>query len=122
LGDLAAKDDGDLVGLTESAIGVQKSLAQGIECSPAMADEIIAILDLSKEEAMLTAGLFALLLGEKGSESVQPLAAADEQVVRGQRIGQFLQPLGIRATQEGVAGLLKGDVLLLQAPGASDAG
>ena len=66
---------------------------------------------------MLTTGLFALLLGEEGSESVQPLAAADEQIMGGQRIGEFLQPLGVRATQEGVGGLLKVDVLLLQAPG-----
>jgi len=32
----------------------------GIEGSSAMENEIIAILDLSKEEAMLTAGLSAL--------------------------------------------------------------
>ena len=43
---------------------------------------------------MLTSGLFALLLGEEGSEAVQPLATADEQIVGGQRIGEFLQPLG----------------------------
>src|ERR1019366_4742242 len=66
---------------------------------------------------MLTTGLFALLLREDGSEAVQPLAAADQQIVRGQRIGEFLKPLGVTATQEGVGGLLKVDVLLLHAEG-----
>jgi len=37
--------------------------------------------------------------------------------VRGQRIGEFLKPLGVRATQEGIGGLLKVDVLLLHAAG-----
>ncbi len=66
---------------------------------------------------MLTSSVFALLFGEEGSEAVQPLAAADEQMVRGQRIGEFLQPLGVTATQEGVGGLLKVEVLLLHALG-----
>jgi len=65
-----------------------------------MENEIIAILDLSKEEAMLTAGLSALPFGKEGSEAVQPLAAADEQIVRGQRIGEFLKSLGVTATKK----------------------
>ena len=66
---------------------------------------------------MLTTSVFALLFREEGSETVQPLATADEQIVRGQRIGEFLQPLGVTATQEGVGGLLKVEVLLLHAQG-----
>ena len=66
LGDLAAKDDGDLVGLTDGAVGVQKSFAQGIKGNAPMENEIIGILDLSKEETMLTTGLFALLSVKKG--------------------------------------------------------
>jgi len=95
LGDLAAKDDGDLVGLTDGAVGVQESLAQGIKGNAPMENEIIAILDLSKEQTMLTTGLFALLFREEGSEAVQPLATADQQIVRGQRIGEILKPLGV---------------------------
>jgi hypothetical protein len=115
LGDLAAQNHGDLVGLTDGEVGVQESLPQGIEGSSAMENEIIAILDLSKEQTMLTTGLFALLFREEGSEAVQPLATADQQIVRGQRIGEFLKPLGVRATQEGIGGLLS--VLLLHAAG-----
>jgi hypothetical protein len=66
---------------------------------------------------MLTTGLLALLFREEGSEAVQPLAAADEQIVRGQRIGQFLQPLGVTAAQEGVGGLLEIESLLPHALG-----
>jgi hypothetical protein len=39
---------------------------------------------------MLTSGLFPLFFPEEGGEAVQPLAAADQQIVRGQRIGEFL--------------------------------
>jgi hypothetical protein len=39
---------------------------------------------------MLTTGLFPLFFTEEGGEAVQPFAAADEQIVRGQRIGEFL--------------------------------
>jgi hypothetical protein len=39
---------------------------------------------------MLTASWFPLFFTEEGGEAVQPLAAADEQIVRGQKIGQFL--------------------------------
>src|SRR6266567_3071700 len=109
----AAKDHGDLVGLTEGAVGVQESLAQGIEGNAAMENEIIAILNLSKEETMLTTGLFALFFREERSETIQPLPTADEQIARVEGIGEFLKPLGVAATQERVGGLLKVDVLLL---------
>jgi hypothetical protein len=48
-GDLPAKDNGDLVGLTDSAVSVQKSLAQCVEGDAAMENEIIAIFYLGKE-------------------------------------------------------------------------
>ena len=82
-----------------------------------MENEVVAILDLSKEEAMLATGLFAFLFGEEGSEGVQPLPAAEQQIAGGEGIGQFLQPLGVTATQEGVGGLLEIDALFPQAQG-----
>jgi len=119
-GDFPPEDDGDLVGLPEGAIGIQQSLAQLIEGRAATEDEVVTILNLGKEEAMLTTGLFALALAEEGGKSIQPLAAAEQQA---EGIGQLLQPFGVPATQEGVAGLLKVDTLLPQANGpASGAG
>jgi hypothetical protein len=102
---------------SDGAVGIQESLAQGIEGSSAREDEVVAVLDLREEEAMLTTSLFPLFFPEEGSEAVQPLAAAGEQIVGGQRISEFLQPLGVTATQEGVGGLLKVDVRLLHTPG-----
>ncbi len=101
-GDFAAKDDGDLVGLTDGAVGIEKTLAKFIESSTAMEDQIVTVLYLSKEEAMLTMGLAALIFGEEGSEAIEPLATAGQQIAGGQRIGELLKPLGVRATQEGV--------------------
>jgi len=122
-GDFPPEDDGDLVGLPDGAIGIEKSLAQLIEGGAATEDEVVAILDLGKEEAMLTTGLFALALAEEGGKSIQPLAAAEQQIPRAEGIGQLLQPFGVTATQEGVGGLLKVDTLLPQANGpASGAG
>jgi len=122
-GDFPPEDDGDLVGLPDGAIGIEKSLAQLIEGGAATEDEVVAILDLGKEEAMLTTGLFALALAEEGGKSIQPLAAAEQQIPGAEGIGQLLQPFGVPATQEGVAGLLKVDTLLPQANGpASGAG
>ena len=48
LGDLTAEDDGDLAGLPKGAIGIQKPLAQCIECRAAMENEVVAILDLGR--------------------------------------------------------------------------
>jgi hypothetical protein len=76
LGDLTAEDKGDLIGLTDG----------------------VTILDLGKEEAMLTTGLFALTLGEEGGESIEPLASTLQQIAGSERISQFWQPLGVRAT------------------------
>ncbi|HEX8711459.1 MAG TPA: hypothetical protein VF730_06265, partial [Terracidiphilus sp.] len=66
LSNFAAENDRDLVRLANGAVGIQQSLAQFIQCSSAMEDEVIAILDLGKEEAMLTTGLCALFFGEEG--------------------------------------------------------
>ncbi|MGA8620160.1 MAG: hypothetical protein WB660_16760, partial [Candidatus Sulfotelmatobacter sp.] len=43
MGDLAAKDQGDLVGLPDGAVGIEESL-EGIEGNAAMENEIIAIM------------------------------------------------------------------------------
>jgi len=98
LGDLTAKDDGDLVGPPDGAVAIEKALAQFIEGGAAMENEVVAILDLSKEEAMLATGLFALLFGEEGSEAVEPFAATKQQIAGSEGIGQFLQPFGVTAT------------------------
>jgi len=46
-----------------------------------MEDQVVAVLNLGKEEAVLTTGVFALFFGEERSEVVQPLATAEQQIV-----------------------------------------
>ena len=77
-----------------------------------MEDQVVAILHLSEEQAMLTTGLFPLPFGEKGSEAGQPLLAAGQKISRAQRISEFLEPQRITALQEGIRALLEVDSLL----------
>src|SRR6476660_7079210 len=65
LGDFAAEDHGDLVGLADRAIGIQQSLAELIDCGPPAKDQVVAIFHLREEEPMLTARLLAFALFEK---------------------------------------------------------
>ena len=77
-----------------------------------MEDEVVAVFHLRKEQAVLTAGVFALPVGDEGRESGQPPLAALQKVSAGERVGEFLQTRGIGAFQKGAAALLKIDALL----------
>jgi hypothetical protein len=70
-----------------------------------------------REQAMLTTSLLALPFGEEGSQAGQPLLAAEQQILRRQRVGQFLESLGMAAFQKSVRALLKGDACLAQLMG-----
>ena len=50
-------------------------------------DQIVAKLDLGKEEPVLATSLFAFLFGEKGSEGGQPFLRTVQDVARGEGIG-----------------------------------
>ena len=52
-GDFAAKDHGDLVGLSDGAVGIEKSLAQLIECGSPTKDQVVAKLDLREEPSVV---------------------------------------------------------------------
>jgi hypothetical protein len=68
LGHLATEDRGDRVGPSDGAIGVEQTLAEAVQsCTPAE-DEVVAVLDLGKEQAMLATGLLAFALGEERGE------------------------------------------------------
>jgi hypothetical protein len=60
---------------------------------------------------MLTPRVLALLIGEERGERCQPFLTALQQVLRGERVGEFLQAGRIAALQEGVGALLKIDAL-----------
>jgi hypothetical protein len=112
LADLAAEDGGDLVRLADGAIGVEEPLAQLVEGGAAMEDQIVAELGLREEQSMPAAGFFPLRCGEERREAGKPLLAATDKIVRGQLIGEFLQPFGVGATHEGVRRLPEVDAFL----------
>jgi hypothetical protein len=107
--DLAAEDHRDLGGLADGAVGIQQPRAQLIEGGPAMEDEVVAVLDLGKEEAVSAAGMGALLVGEERGEAGEPLLPAARQILGPQRVGQLLKSCWVPAFQEGIAALLEAD-------------
>jgi hypothetical protein len=112
LGDFPAKDERDLLGLSDGSVHVQQALGEPVDGGAAEENQVVAKLDLGKEEPVLAAGLSALLGGEEGSESGQPLLPAAQEVLGGQRVGEFLQSFRVGALQEGVLALPKSDALL----------
>src|SRR5216110_236853 len=93
--DAAAEDQGEFVGLTDGAIGVEEPLLEGIDGSTTTKDEIVAELHLRKKQPVLNAGVLSLLGSEKGREAGQPFLGTGEQIVGGERIGEFLQGLSL---------------------------
>ena len=73
---LASEDHGDLLGLSDRPVQVQQSLGEFVHRCPAMADEVVAILHLRKEETMLAPSLFAFLVRDERGERCQPLLTA----------------------------------------------
>ena len=81
-GHLAAEDHGDLLGLADSAIQIQESFGEFINGSPTMEDEVVAILHLGEEQAVLTTNLLSFPVGNERSECSQPLLPTPQQVPR----------------------------------------
>src|SRR5438105_3237413 len=76
-----------------------------------MEDEVVAIFHLREEQTMLTTGMLPLPVGNERSECGKPLLAALQQVLSGERVGEFLQARRVAALQKRVGGLLKIDSL-----------
>jgi hypothetical protein len=88
--DSAPEDDGDLVGLTDRAIGVKQVFAQFVQRRAASEDEIVAELDLREEQPMLAAGLLSLPRRKERREARQACGTKGYQgqspwLVRGDR-------------------------------------
>src|SRR5215468_1405290 len=116
-GDAAAEDQGEFVGLTDAAIGIDESLLEGINGGTTTKDEIVGELHLGKKQPVLNTGLLSLLGSEKGCEAGQPFVGAGDQILGGEGIGEFLQSLRVRTLHKSVRTLLKVDIALSQAQG-----
>src|SRR5215831_14148459 len=116
-GDAAAEDQGEFVGLTDGAIGIDESLLEGINGGTTTKDEIVGELHLGKKQPVLNTGLLSLLGSEKGCEAGQPFVGAGDQILGGEGIGEFLQSLRVRTLHKSVRALLKVGIALSQAQG-----
>lgn len=76
-----------------------------------MKDQVVAVLDLGEEQAMPASRLGPLPRGEEGREPGQPLIPAGAQVMRRQRVSEFLEALGGPALGDGIGTLLEVDAL-----------
>jgi hypothetical protein len=114
-GDATAEDQGEFVGLTDGAIGVEEPLLEGIDGGATTKDEIVAVLHLRKKQPVLNAGVLSFFGSEKGREAGQPFLSTGDHFVGGEAIGELLQSLWIGTLQETVSALLKVDATLLQA-------
>src|SRR4029077_721106 len=93
LGDFAAKNDGDLVWLSDGSIGVKQTFAEIVQRRTATEDEVVAVLDLREEQSVLAARLLSLSCGEEWRDARHPFLAPGHQISRGQRVGKFLQAI-----------------------------
>jgi len=75
-GHFPAKDESNLLRLSDGSVHVQQALGELIDGGAAEEDQVVAKLDLRKEEPVLTAGLTSFLRGEEKSQRCQPLLSA----------------------------------------------
>ena len=78
-GDAAAEDQGEFVGLTDGAIGIDESLLEGINGGTTTKDEIVGELHLGKKQPVLNTGCFLSSGVKKGVKRASHLSA---QVIR----------------------------------------
>src|SRR4029077_16748558 len=71
-----AKDEGNFLWLSDGSVHVEQALGELVDGGAAEEDQVVAKLDLGKEEPVLTAGLSRFLGGEEGSKGGQPLLPA----------------------------------------------
>ena len=76
LGHFPAKDESNLLGLSDGSVHIEQALGELVNGGATEENQVVAELDLGKEEPVLTACLSSFLGGEEGSESCQPLLPA----------------------------------------------
>src|SRR5256886_17637639 len=98
--DAAGEDQGEFVGLTNAAIGVEEPLLKRIDGSATTEDQIVTEFYLCEKQSALNPGVLSLLGGEKGSEAGQPFLCTGDQIVGREGIRYFLQGFWIGGLQE----------------------
>ena len=67
-GHFPAKDESKFFRLSDGSVHVEQALGELVDGGAAEEDQVVAKLDLGKEEPVLTAGLSSFLGGEEGSK------------------------------------------------------
>ena len=117
LGHLAPEDRGQFRGLPNGAICIEQALAERVQRSPPVEDQVVTVLDLREEESMLTARRPPLRRGEERREDPQPLLCTALDVAGGQAVGKGLQSGRIAAREERIGLLAKPQAFRLHARG-----
>src|SRR6266540_2772153 len=110
------EDDGQLVGTADGAVDIHHPLEQPIQFVTLVEDQIVAILDLGHVELMAIAH-GAFLGSEKGDQLSHPGVDQRADVLRTERVGEFLQTLRVGAVEEAVVTPAKGDAFLFHLAG-----
>src|SRR6266852_6309609 len=110
-GDLPAEDHGQLRRLANRSIGIKQAFAERIEGGATAEDQVVAVLHLGKEEAMMTGRLPAFGRREEGRQGAEPLLPAAFEITPSERIGERLESGRIAAAQERIPALADGNAL-----------
>jgi hypothetical protein len=90
LGHFPAKDESDFFGLSDGSVHIQQALGELVDGGAAEENQVVAKLDLGKEEPVLAAGMASFLGSEEGGKGGQPFLSAAQQVLGSQRVGELL--------------------------------
>ena len=75
-GHFPTQDESNFLWLSDGSVHVEQALGELVDGGAAEEDQVVAKLDLGKEEPVLTASLSSFLGGEEGSKGGQPLLPA----------------------------------------------
>jgi len=94
LGDPPAEDHGELVRPADVAVGIQQPFSHFIERRALPEDQIVAVLDLGKEQLVPAACLPPFFSMEEGDQPIQPLVPAPGEIVGREESAIFCKASG----------------------------
>jgi len=115
--DTATEDEAERVGATDGSIGIQETLSQTVQGSPALEDEVVTVFDLGEEQTVLETGLASLPGGKEGGQISEPFLSATGDVLRLQGISELLKLLGVTTAEKSVGAWQEAHPLRLEALG-----
>ena len=90
LGDPAAENNSEFVGLTDRPIGIEQSFSHAIQGGTTRENHVVAKFCLRKKQPVINAGPPAFTWSEKGDQLWEPFLTAALKIVGRQRIGESL--------------------------------